>query len=222
MFRRVFLPWFVWWTYWIWSRTWRVSVRELPSLQQKLAERKPLIFAHWHGDELAIIATVPRYRIATMTSTSSDGSLVDFVIKKLGGATSRGSSTRGGVRALVGLIKTIRSGEYCGSMAVDGPKGPIYKVKPGVFELSVKTDAEIVPTGVAISNPFVFKKSWNKAALPLPFSKIVIWFEPEWTPPTEDPRSETLPLLLEEDLIRARNNAAKELLNPEQSVSVKL
>lgn len=222
MFRRVFLPWIVWWTYWIWSRTWRVYVHELPSLQKKLAERSPLIFAHWHGDELAVIATVPRYRIATMTSTSSDGSLVDFVIKKLGGTTSRGSSTRGGVRALVGLIKTIRSGEYCGSMAVDGPKGPIYKVKPGVFELSTKTNADIVPTGVAISNPFIFKKSWNKAALPLPFSKVVIWFGAEWAPPIEDSRSETLAMLLEEDLFAARENAVKELLNPNHSVSVKL
>ena len=222
MFRRVFLPWLVFLFYWLWSKTWRVYVREPVSLQKKLAEQKPLVFAHWHGDELAVIATVPRYRIATMTSTSSDGSLVDFVIRKLGGSTSRGSSTRGGVRALVGLIKIIRTGEYCGSMAVDGPKGPIYKVKPGIFELSVKANADIVPTGVAVSRPFIFKKSWNKAVLPLPFSKIVIWFEPEWAPPSEDPKSETLPSLLEEDLTKARENAAKELLKPNQSVSVKL
>ncbi len=61
-------------------------------------------------------------------------------------------------------------------MAVDGPKGPLHKVKPGVFELSRLAKAKIVPTGAATSRAILFHKSWNKAELPKPFAKIVVWF----------------------------------------------
>ena len=140
-----------------------------------LQKSSPLILAHWHGDELALIHLVKRYRLATMTSTSSDGSLVNYVIEKLGGATSRGSSTRGGVSALKGLIRLLRSGRTT-SVAVDGPKGPIYIPKPGVFELSKVCGAPIVPVGVAVESAFRFKRSWNKTYLPYPFTKVCVVF----------------------------------------------
>ncbi|MCB0412125.1 MAG: DUF374 domain-containing protein [Bdellovibrionales bacterium] len=135
-----------------------------------------MIFAHWHGHELGIIHLVKPFRIATMTSTSKDGNLVDFVVRKLGGATSRGSSTRGSVQALKGLVRICNSGGYNASMAVDGPKGPIYKVKPGVFALSRLSQFPIVPLGLASSRSKIFERSWNKALLPWPFSKVVVVF----------------------------------------------
>ena len=67
--------------------------------------QNPLIFAHWHGDELCVLPLVPKYRIATMTSTSKDGALIDFAVRQFRGATSRGSSTRGGAGALKGLVR---------------------------------------------------------------------------------------------------------------------
>lgn len=111
-----------------------------------------------------------------MTSTSKDGQLIDYVIRKFGGATSKGSSTRGAVGALKGLVRLMKKDEYNSSMAVDGPKGPIYKVKPGVFELSKLTKAVIVPVGVASHPHLSFEKSWNKARLPKPFAKIHVFF----------------------------------------------
>src|SRR5690606_18737721 len=109
----------------------------------------------WHGDELAVLHLVKRYRLATMTSTSKDGAIIDYVIRKLGGDTSRGSSTRGAVTALKGLVRLGRSGRVL-SLAVDGPKGPIYEPKPGVFELSKLCGAAIVPVGVAVTKAHVF------------------------------------------------------------------
>ena len=175
MFRTYVLPWIVWIIYRLWSWTWVIETVEPETLKRLKEQNRPLIFAHWHGDELAIVPLTTEYRIATMTSTSADGSLIDFVLHKLGGATSRGSSTRGGVGALVGLIRLIREG-YRASIAVDGPKGPLHQVKPGVFELAYKTQARIVPLGVSVSKAHVFQKSWNKAQLPLPFSRVVVFF----------------------------------------------
>ena len=209
-FRRVCLPWLVYWFYRLWTRTWRIRLDEPVSMKTLAHQSTPMIFAHWHGGELAIINLVPTYRIATMTSTSKDGSLVDHVIKHLGGATSRGSSTRGGASALKGLIRLLRQG-FNASMAVDGPKGPLHKVKPGVFELSRLAKASIVPVGVESSSAIIFQKSWNKAQLPKPFSRVVVSFGTPWPVITaaDDVRSQDLAQRLEQAISDAHHQAAK-------------
>jgi lysophospholipid acyltransferase (LPLAT)-like uncharacterized protein len=175
MLRRYILPRLLWLFYRLWTATWHVDLREPEGLKRAMAANERLIFAHWHGDELCIIPLVASYRIATMTSTSKDGELIDFTIRKLGGATSRGSSTRGGVGALKGLVRLLQHG-YRASMAVDGPKGPLHEVKPGVFELSRLGGARIVAVGTATDRAIVFHKSWNKARLPKPFARVVVQF----------------------------------------------
>lgn len=179
MFRQHILPTLIWSLYRVLIWTWKVRLHLPDSLQKTLADHQPVIFAHWHGHELAIIPMVKPFRLATMTSTSKDGQLVDFVIRKLGGATSKGSSTRGGTRALRGLVRLVKSGRSA-SMAVDGPKGPLHEVKPGVFELSVLTKAPIFPVGVAAHRVRRFEKSWNKTFLPLPFATVSIHVSEGW------------------------------------------
>jgi len=173
--RKHLLPSVVYWFYRLLYSTWRTELHEPESLKSAIKNKEPLIFAHWHGHELAIVQLVVRYKLATMTSKSSDGQLIDYVIVRLGGATSKGSSSKGAVGALKGLIRLVRAG-HPASMAVDGPRGPIYEVKPGVFELSRLAKAKIFPVGVACGNPWVFHKSWNKAVLPKPFSKVSVLF----------------------------------------------
>jgi len=210
MFRTHVLPWLVWFVYRVWSWTWTIETIESGELKDLKDQDHPLIFAHWHGDELAIVPLTTSYRIATMTSTSADGSLIDFVLRRLGGATSRGSSTRGGVGALVGLIRLMRIG-YRASIAVDGPKGPLHQVKPGVFELAFKTNARIVPVGVATSKAYVFKKSWNKARLPLPFSRVTVFFANPMAEITqkEQTRSQEIANELTQQIYYASQQAAR-------------
>lgn len=202
MFRRFVLPWIGWIVYRLWSATWRIQRHESEGMRQAIAAGEPLVFAHWHGDELKIMPLVSPYRIATMVSTSKDGELMDFAIRKLGGATSRGSSTRGGVGALKGLIRLMHNG-YRASIAVDGPKGPLHRVKPGVFELSRLAKAKIVPVGAATDRAIVFRKSWNKAELAKPFATIAVHF------------GEPLPALTRDD--SAKDSALIERLEREIS-----
>lgn len=212
---RKFLPVIVYWFYRAMYSTWRIQYSEHPAAARLIAERKPVLLAHWHGDELAIIHLVKKLKLATMTSTSKDGSLVDYVIQRLGGHTSRGSSTRGAVTALKGLVRLCREGHPT-SMAVDGPKGPLHQVKPGVFELSRLCGAPIVPVGVFAQNAFVFKKSWNKAILPFPFSKVVIYFGSPLNELTrdDDPKSPTLALQLASAINDASSYAGKTIAAP--------
>jgi lysophospholipid acyltransferase (LPLAT)-like uncharacterized protein len=212
MFRQFVLPWLVWGLYRLWTWTWRLELIEPPALKEALKNGDRIIFAHWHGTELCIVPLVSHYRIATMTSTSKDGQLMDFVIRKLGGATSRGSSTRGGIGALKGLIRLLRSG-YRSSMAVDGPKGPLHQAKPGVFELSKLAHARIVPTGAASSQHIVFNKSWNKAQFPKPFSRVVVTFCDPWPELTdgESPKNPALGKRLESEIAKACQQASAHL-----------
>ena len=210
MLRAYVLPYLVWFFYTLLSFSWRKKLILAPEVEQAFAQNKAVILAHWHGDELAVLHLVKTFKLATMTSTSKDGQLIDFVIKKMGGATSKGSSTRGAVGALKGLVRLVKSGRIA-SMAVDGPRGPIYQVKPGVFELSRLTGAIIVPVGVAVSKAHVFEKSWNKAILPLPFQRVIMTFgQPlnalEKGDLTKDPK---LAEKLREMLFSSRKKAAK-------------
>lgn len=179
MFRSRVLPILIYWFYSVWTWTWRLELHESDEMKELLQQKKPLVFAFWHGDEIAILAFRKFYRLATMSSTSKDGELMNSVLGKMNIETSRGSSTRGGARALVGLIKATRAGRIA-AIPVDGPKGPIYKVKPGVFELAKHTGASaIVPAGLWCSKRILFKKSWNQTYLPLPFAKVRLhWGRP--------------------------------------------
>ncbi|MCB0408343.1 MAG: lysophospholipid acyltransferase family protein [Bdellovibrionales bacterium] len=178
------------------SSTWRKQLLENEELQAAIAQGVPIIFAHWHGHELAITYLVRRYKLATMTSLSKDGQIIDYVIRRLGGATSKGSSSKGAVQALKGLIRLMKAG-HPASMAVDGPRGPIYQVKPGVFELSRLSGALIFPVGVWVDNGFVFEKSWNKAVLPKPWSKVNVCFGPPIQTLDRDKNPKDLALALE-------------------------
>ena len=149
------------------------------------------------------------YSVATMTSTSADGEMLDKVVRLMGIRTSRGSSTRGGVTALKGIIDIAKEGPTP-VVAVDGPKGPFHKVKPGVFQIAKALDAVVVPIGFHATRTHVFAKSWNKARLPLPFSKVVVvWGEPYPVHSDTDPRDHGLAETLEVQLAAAEHEARK-------------
>lgn len=157
--------------------TWRITIDESSDLQRARKENTPRVYAHWHGDELGILYLLKPYKSCAMISTSSDGAIMDRLVRLLGARTSRGSSTRGGVSALRGILRLAKDG-WSPSVAVDGPKGPYHKVKPGVFEIAKLTEAEIFPLTVACSNAWVFEKAWNKTYLPRPFARLSVVFGP--------------------------------------------
>ncbi|MDZ4677275.1 MAG: lysophospholipid acyltransferase family protein [Oligoflexia bacterium] len=173
--RTLFLPPLISAFYWLWSSTWRFEVIEHPDFTT-LRKKGSVSFAHWHGDEMVVLRLGPRYKCAAMTSTSKDGELMTRVLKYFGFGISRGSSTRGGARALLGMVKLVESG-YNATVAVDGPKGPRHKVKPGVWYLAKHAQTPVVPTGVARQGALVFHKSWNKTYLPWPFAKVIVYFD---------------------------------------------
>ncbi len=208
MFRSRVLPILIWLIYMPLKLSWRIHIHESPELLSDLKNNRMAVLAHWHGDELGIIYLLKRYRGVAMTSTSKDGEIINGFLNLIGVKTSRGSSTRGGVSALKGILRLAKEG-FRPSFAVDGPKGPYHKVKPGVLEVAKILSCPIHPVGVFCSSSFVFKKSWNKSDLPLPFAKIVV----HWGPPiphisrATSLRDSDLPVQLEIALLDAGQKA---------------
>lgn len=210
--RGFILGFLIWVIYRLLSMTWRIQVYEPSLMQDHIKNKKPIILAHFHGDELPLVSLTPRYKIATMTSTSKDGEMMTTVLHLLGGKTSRGSSTRGGVSALKGLINLCKQGYNC-SVAVDGPKGPIYEVKPGIFELARLMKAPIFSAGVSCDKKWIFPKSWNQAYLPKPFAQIFVhWSSFDFViDKSTDPKSKDLANSLKNQLFDARQQALNSL-----------
>lgn len=95
-------------------------------------------------------------------------------IRLLGFGHVRGSSTRGGARAIRELVARLEEGFDLG-ITVDGPKGPRYEVKPGPLEISKLSGAPVVPAAVSSKSHWVFS-SWDAFEFPKPFTTVYVRF----------------------------------------------
>jgi lysophospholipid acyltransferase (LPLAT)-like uncharacterized protein len=107
-----------------------------------------------------------------MSSVSRDAEYTGRVIKRFGYGTARGSSTRGGGRALAEMAQCLDHGIEVG-FTIDGPRGPAYIAKPGAVTLARHSGQAILPFHIAAKNRFELP-SWDRMNIPLPFSRIVV------------------------------------------------
>lgn len=133
---------------------------------------KPALIAAWHGSMIVASYCFRSLDVVLMTSHSVDGDIIGRIAVALGYHLVRGSSSRGGMRGLLEMIKLLQNGKN-GSLTVDGPRGPRHEVKPGVVMMARKTGARIVPVGVAYSK-VVRINNWDKTEVPLPGSRVVM------------------------------------------------
>lgn len=134
---------------------------------------KNLIYACFHQDDLTCLPYFSNLNICILISQSKDGQILASAVEHMGYQTVRGSSHRGGVAGLLAGMRKVIDGHKM-TIAVDGPKGPIYKVKEGITAVSDKSKRPIVPVRGYPKHKFVFEKSWNKATLPYPFTRILL------------------------------------------------
>jgi len=160
-----------------------------------------VIAAVWHGSHVPMLFSHRGHRVCIMTSQSADGEILSRVLESQGYKTVRGSSSSSGARAALALIDTLREG-YDAVLAVDGPRGPACKVKPGIMTLAKRTGCPIYPLACASTWQLTFK-SWDRMRLPLPLSRsIVVSGRPMWVPPDSDNQTlEQMRVELEQDII---------------------
>ncbi len=136
--------------------------------------RKPLVMVTWHGRLLGSTYHCRRQNVVAMISQHRDGELVSRVVEKIGYETVRGSSTRGGTTAAMAMIDRVRSGQTA-AMIGDGPRGPIYKLKPGAAYIALTAGADVIPVIFAADRAWTFR-SWDRFTVPKPFSRVFLCY----------------------------------------------
>lgn len=161
------------------TTTLRLEIRDESGIGSPAAGIPPVIYILWHNR----FFTVPpawrklcgRHRHAvTLTSASHDGDMVARAMAVFGLGAVRGSSSRRGVAALVGLKRALAEGmDVC--LTPDGPRGPRYELQPGVIKLAQSSGAPVIPIHVRFSSAWRLK-TWDRFVIPKPFSRVMVTF----------------------------------------------
>ena len=140
--------------------------------EEATRDGRPPIYACWHDRVFLATYFWRRRGIVVMTSRSFDGEYIARFIQRFGYGAARGSSTRGGVGALVEMARLVRQGRPAGFM-VDGPRGPRHVAKTGAVLLAKKTGRPLLPFSVNAARRREIP-SWDRTQIPLPFTRATV------------------------------------------------
>ena len=158
----------------LYAWTFRVKVDD-PYGAIAMMEKRPIVFAVWHNRVLFAAPVLPRAlrkRMTVMISASRDGEYISTLVKCFGMNVVRGSSSRGGAKALLGLRHAMAEG-LSPILTVDGPRGPQYTVHPGAVALACEGHAPLVPV-LFNARHFWQLHSWDKMQIPWPFTRLAM------------------------------------------------
>lgn len=159
----------------------RISIINSKYLQHVRSSGKPFIIVTWHGRMLVPIYIHRNMGLVAMVSEHGDGEMIAQTILRLGYKTVRGSSTRGGSRAVRQMLKLLKSGHNC-AILPDGPNGPSQEFKMGAILISQRSGAWLLPCTFSASKPIQLH-SWDRFTLWRPFSKLkAVYGEPMSVP----------------------------------------
>lgn len=152
--------------------TWRVREIDRSGWRSLRAQRKPFVFALWHGQLLPLVVRHQRQGVSVLISEHRDGELIAQIAQRLGLATIRGSTTRGAARALLAMCDALQSGNEV-AVTPDGPRGPSRTFASGAVVAAHRAQAPIVCVGVSASRAW-YLRSWDAFMIPKPFSRVTI------------------------------------------------
>jgi lysophospholipid acyltransferase (LPLAT)-like uncharacterized protein len=151
--------------------------------QREAVERSSgrAVYATWHQRMSYHFHFFGSRHVTMMISQSRDGEYAARIAQWGGFKNVRGSSTRGGLRALKAIIDEIKAGEI-GGMLADGPLGPPRVVKMGSVIIARETGSPLIPVLWGADRCWVLN-SWDRYLIPKPFAKVVIHYaKPIWIP----------------------------------------
>jgi lysophospholipid acyltransferase (LPLAT)-like uncharacterized protein len=168
------------------GRTTRYEVEGWEHWEQATRDRGLPIYTFWHNRVFLATHFWQRRRIVVMTSQSFDGEYIARFIQRFGYGAARGSSTRGGVGAVVEMVRLMRAG--CPTaFTIDGPKGPRYVAKMGAVLLAKKTGAPMLPFNITAARFWEATNSWDAFQVPKPFTRALVHIAPPiYVPPDAD------------------------------------
>ncbi|OEU70250.1 MAG: hypothetical protein BA863_06385 [Desulfovibrio sp. S3730MH75] len=163
--------------YKILAKTLSFEVDGLENVTKVLDSNKTVIIAVWHNElfTLSTYGYAKNLPYVTIASDSNDGQIITDILVRIGYRVARGSSSRGGLKAMLSMTRIMKKEGRIGIITVDGPKGPKHKVKQGILAIAQRTDSLIIPMRCYLEKPAVFEKSWDKFEMPKPFGRCKIF-----------------------------------------------
>jgi lysophospholipid acyltransferase (LPLAT)-like uncharacterized protein len=158
-----------------WARSLRVTVLGQDAHDAALA-RGPVVFACYHGELLPLLLLHRDRGHVGLASQSRDGGRISEALTALGYGLVRGSSSRGGVGALLGLRAALRDQRRSVAITVDGPRGPRGRPQPGALALARSAGAPMLAVR-AWAQPGLHLGSWDRFLLPAPFARLQLRYQ---------------------------------------------
>jgi len=152
--------------------TWRWRSEGSEYLNAVAASGRQPIFAFWHGRILPATYYFRRRGIVVITSENFDGEWIAGIIERFGYGTARGSTSRGGLKALLQLTRDIKAGRPA-AFTVDGPRGPAKVAQAGAVWLAKATGHPVVPFHIETNRAWTLA-SWDRTEIPKPFATVAI------------------------------------------------
>jgi len=131
------------------------------------------VFVAWHETTGASVALERGKRLAMMASDSRDGEYIARGIELLGNIPVRGSSSKGGAKAVKAMTKWLRSG-HSAAVTPDGPRGPRRVAQAGVLWIGALSGAPLVPYHVVATREWVLERTWDRHRFPKPFATVYV------------------------------------------------
>ncbi|MDL2290607.1 DUF374 domain-containing protein [Desulfovibrio sp. OttesenSCG-928-F20] len=177
--------------YRLWCSTLRIRQYGREKLEELDARGELAIVSIWHDELFTLIHKRGALRLLTVVSQSRDGEYLAGVLARLGIKSARGSSSRGGLAALLKAARLMREERRHTVITIDGPRGPRHKAKQGAVILAKRTPALILPVRLFPRKAVRFS-SWDRFQLPLPFSRVDIVFGDPYKPDLDEMTEEAL------------------------------
>jgi len=156
------------------ARTWRYEVAGFENVQRARESGGPLVFVTWHSRLLPVIHHRRNEGMALLISRHRDGGYLADLCETWGYRTIRGSTQRGGVGGLLGLIRYLRTGTEVGTTP-DGPRGPAEQLKAGIVVAAQHAEARVIAIGARAHRAW-WIKSWDRLCVPKPFATVRMFY----------------------------------------------
>jgi lysophospholipid acyltransferase (LPLAT)-like uncharacterized protein len=153
------------------ATTWRFEVR---NDERWRAARRPQVFILWHETLLPLLWLHRNQGVAIVVSEARDGQYLSDLATALGYGAVRGSSSRGGARALLGAVRQLQAGRSV-AFTPDGPRGPRREIKPGFVAAAQRGGGLIVPVHAEADRAWRLH-SWDRFMIPKPLARVRVTY----------------------------------------------
>jgi lysophospholipid acyltransferase (LPLAT)-like uncharacterized protein len=154
------------------ARTWRFESRNHDGWHRLKAQGQPFVLVLWHGTLLPLSYWHRDQGISVLVSEHRDGEIIARVLHSWGCRTVRGSTTRGGGRALLAMIAELNRGHVV-AVTPDGPQGPAHVFQPGALVAANRAGVPVVAIAITVRRAWRLN-SWDQFIIPKPFARISV------------------------------------------------